>query len=34
MLTHLTEKRAERPVLGIQTYLCNLDRLIDPNAEL
>lgn len=33
MLTRLTEKRPERPILGIQTYPCNLDRLIDPEAD-
>ncbi len=33
MLTRLTEKRPERPVLGIPTYPCNLDRLIDPEAD-
>jgi len=33
MLTRLTEKRPERPVLGIPTYKCNLDRLINPEAD-
>ena len=33
MLTRLTEKRPERPVIGILNYPCNLDRLIDPDAD-
>jgi len=33
MLKKLTEKRPERPILGIPTYACNLDRLIQPDDD-
>lgn len=33
MLDRLTQKRPERPILGITTYKCNLDRLINPEDD-
>ena len=33
MLERLTEKNPERPILGIPTYKCNLDRLISPEED-
>ena len=33
MLERLISKRPDRPILGIPTYKCNLDRLINPEED-